>query len=121
MDIRDNSKVGAGVDREKLEINPERANKTANIKEIIEEVPVLVNEVKQKGDELLKKIQDRKPQPEIIEDFKSKEHGIENEAQNAADLIINNNDMESNRNLNEVFSEDLNIRKMREIIEEVKN
>ncbi len=80
---------------EQRETEPKSLEKEIKPEKLPEKVAGLVNEVKQNGDELRKKIEERKPESEIMEEFDKKEKTIEDEAKKAANLIIKNNNMEN--------------------------
>lgn len=63
---------------------------TESSEEMIEKTKIMVDEVKQNGDELLKKIQERNPKQEILDEFKDKELLIEGEAKISANEFGNN-------------------------------
>ncbi len=108
--MSDDEKKLKGI--EEKEINPEdlkEGEEKIQLEELPKRVKELVGEVGRKGDELLEKIQERKPPQEIIDEFKGGEGEIEGEADNAANLIIKDNNMENRGEslheltINEVF------------------
>lgn len=94
----------------------EQTEKGENAEQIAEKTKILAAKVTEKGNEFREEIKNRKPGEGIIEEFNKGEEAIEEEAKNAAKIIINDNNME-NKNRGE-FSRELTINEVFDSITE---
>lgn len=77
----------------------ESVEKGENLEQIAEKTKILAAEVIERGNDFRAEIKNRKAREEIIEEFDNGEKSIEDEAKNAASLIIKDNNMRSEEGL----------------------